>query len=188
MPEMINSEWSWKSPIISKLLEKAAYRLGELNSFARLVPNIDLYIQLHVAKEAVVSSRIEGTQTNMNEALLPIDEIKPERKNDWLEVNNYIQAINAAILDLQKLPISSRLLKKTHKILLEGVRGEHTVLIDTIQRFKGLESPILIIWGLDTLDLAKFSELLYVGMTRAKSLLIVVAKSATCNAIEIPEI
>ncbi len=125
VPEMINSEWSWKSPIISKLLEKAAYKLGELNSFARLVPNIDLYIQLHVAKEAVVSSRIEGTQTNMNEALLPIDEIKPERKNDWLEVNNYIQAINAAILDLQKLPISSRLLKKTHKILLEGVRGEH---------------------------------------------------------------
>ena len=125
VPEKINSEWSWKSPMINKLLEKAAFKLGELNSFARLVPNIDLYIQLHVAKEAVVSSRVEGTQTNMNEALLPKDEIKPERKNDWLEVKNYIQAINAVILDLQKLPISSRLLKKTHKILLEGVRGEH---------------------------------------------------------------
>lgn len=125
VPAKINSEWSWKTPLINKLLEKAAVKLGELNSFARLIPNIDLYIQLHVAKEAVVSSRIEGTQTNINEALLPIDVIKPERKNDWLEVNNYIQAIKSAILDLQKLPISSRLLKKTHSILLKSVRGEH---------------------------------------------------------------
>ena len=66
VPAKINSEWSWKTPLINKLLEKAAVKLGELNSFARLIPNIDLYIQLHVAKEAVVSSRIEGTQTNIN--------------------------------------------------------------------------------------------------------------------------
>ena len=99
--------------------------MGELNSFARLVPNIDLFIQLHVTKEAVVSSRIEGTQTNMDEALLPLEEIKPERKNDWQEVNNYVDALNMAIADLQSLPVSSRLLKKTHKILLESVRGEH---------------------------------------------------------------
>ncbi|MEA1897342.1 MAG: Fic family protein [Bacteroidota bacterium] len=125
VPNGINAEWSWKTSKINKLLEKAAVKLGELNSFAKLVPNIDLFIQLHVTKEAVVSSRIEGTQTNMDEALLPIEEIKPERKNDWLEVNNYIDALNMAISDLQRLPVSSRLLKKTHKILLESVRGEH---------------------------------------------------------------
>lgn len=124
VPNNINEEWSWKTTIINRLLEKAAIRLGELNSFARLVPNIDLFIQLHVTKEAVVSSRIEGTQTNINEALLPIEEIKPERKNDWIEVNNYIIALNKAILDLQELPISSRLLKKTHKILLQSVKGK----------------------------------------------------------------
>jgi Fic family protein len=124
LPNNINEEWSWKNTIINRLLEKAAIRLGELNSFARLVPNIDLFIQLHVTKEAVVSSRIEGTQTNINEALLPIEEIKPGRKNDWMEVNNYIIALNEAILDLQELPISSRLLKKTHKILLQSVRGK----------------------------------------------------------------
>ena len=57
--------------------------------------------------------------------------------------------------------------------LEEGVRGEHTVLMDTIQRFKGLESPIVILWGLDTLDLSRHHELLYVGMSRAKSLLVI---------------
>jgi Fic family protein len=107
------------------LLEKAAIKLGELNSFARLVPNIDLFIQLHVTKEAVVSSRIEGTRTNVDEALLPIEEIKPERQDDWREVKNYVAALNAAIVELQHLPISSRLLRNTHKTLLQSVRGEH---------------------------------------------------------------
>src|SRR5574344_1732976 len=90
----INDEWVWKTPIINSLIEKAAIKLGELNSFARLVPNIDLFIQLHVTKEAVISSRIEGTQTNIDEALLPFEEVRPERRNDWQEVNNYIRAIN----------------------------------------------------------------------------------------------
>ena len=125
VPVLINDEWSWRTPIINKLLEKAAIKLGELNSFARLVPNIDLFIQLHVTKEAVISSRIEGTRTNMDEALLPIEEIRPERQNDWLEVKNYIAALNEAIVELKKLPISSRLLRKTHKTLLQNGRGEH---------------------------------------------------------------
>lgn len=125
VPDLINHEWSWRTPIINKLLEKAAIKLGELNSFARLVPNIDLFIQLHVTKEAVVSSRIEGTRTNMDEALLPIEEIKPERQDDWLEVKNYVAALNAAIVELQHLPVSSRLLRNTHKTLLQSVRGEH---------------------------------------------------------------
>lgn len=125
VPSEINDEWVWKTPIINSLIEKAAIKLGELNSFARLVPNIDLFIQLHVTKEAVISSRIEGTQTNMDEALLPFEEVSPERRNDWQEVNNYIRAINEAIVELQKLPISSRLLKDTHQTLLQSVRGEH---------------------------------------------------------------
>jgi len=68
--------------------------------------------------------------------------------------------------------------------LEEGVRGKNTVLIDTIQRFKGLESPIVILWGLDTIDLNQRQELLYVGMSRAKSLLVVVGRTATCVAIK----
>ncbi len=125
LPSTINKPWKWEDQGLNLLLEKAAIKLGELNSYARLVPNIDLFIQLHVTKEAVVSSRIEGTQTNMDEALLDEEEIDPERKNDWKEVNNYINALNQAIVELEKLPISSRLLKQTHKILLNSVRGEH---------------------------------------------------------------
>ena len=67
--------------------------------------------------------------------------------------------------------------------LEEGVRSENTVLVDTIQRFKGLESPVVILWGLDTIDLARSEELLYVGMSRAKSLLLLVARSETCGVI-----
>ena len=125
VPSAINDEWTWKTPALNLLLEKAAIKLGELNSYARLVPNIDLFIQLHVTKEAVVSSHIEGTKTNMDEALLPVEEIHPERRDDWQEVNNYIRALNNAIKELKSLPISSRLLKETHKILLQSVRGEH---------------------------------------------------------------
>lgn len=125
VPTAINDEWVWKTPAVNRLLEKAAIKLGELNSFARLVPNIDLFIQLHVTKEALVSSRIEGTQTNIDEAILPFEEIKPERRNDWQEVNNYIRALNEAVEELKTLPVSSRLIKNTHRTLLQSVRGEH---------------------------------------------------------------
>ncbi|MFZ1236437.1 MAG: Fic/DOC family N-terminal domain-containing protein [Prevotella sp.] len=139
VPNKINDEWIWTSPIINQLLEKAAIKLGELNSYSRLVPNIDLFIKLHVTKEAVVSSRIEGTQTQMDEALLPEEEIRPERRNDWKEVNNYINAIDNAILNLDKLPISSRLIKATHKVLLDSVE-ENTNYLALIAQVKiGLE-------------------------------------------------
>lgn len=125
VPTKINEEWKWDNQQVNSLLEKAALKLGELNSFSKLVPNIDLFIQLHVTKEAVVSSKIEGTKTEIDEALLDEDEVSPERKNDWREVNNYIKALNTAVSQLEKLPISSRLIKQIHGILLDSVRGEN---------------------------------------------------------------
>jgi len=124
VPTYINDEWTWKDPTINRLLEQAALRLGELNSYAQLVPNIDLFIQLHVTKEAVISSRIEGTQTQINEAFLNEADIIPERRDDWKEVKNYIKALNNATNQLEQIPISTRLLKETHRILMDGVRGE----------------------------------------------------------------
>lgn len=125
VPSKINDTWIWDDPKLNQLIEKAAIKIGALNSFSTLVPNVDLFIQLHVTKEAVISSRIEGTQTQIDEALMSEDEISPERKNDWKEVNNYIDALNSAVERLQRLPISSRLLRETHKILLNSVRGEN---------------------------------------------------------------
>lgn len=125
VPNPINRQWKWKDAQLNTLLEKASRKIGELNSFARLVPNIDLFIQLHVMKEAVISSRIEGTRTNIDEALLTEEDIRPERRDDWREVNNYTKALNAAINGLHQLPLSTRLLRQAHYTILEGVRGKH---------------------------------------------------------------
>jgi Fic family protein len=124
-PNSINQEWSWDDPITNTLLESANRALGELNAFSLIVPDIDLFIQMHVVKEAQTSSRIEGTQTAMDEALLPEEQILPEKRDDWHEVQNYVQAVNAAIADLANLPLSNRLLKQTHAVLMQGARGEH---------------------------------------------------------------
>lgn len=125
LPEKVNHLFYWTDPAINDLLEQASFKLGELNSFSRLVPDTNLFIIMHVVKEAVVSSRIEGTQTNIEEALVEKQDIEPEKRDDWQEVHNYIQAINQAIEELETLPISNRLIKNTHQILLSSGRGEN---------------------------------------------------------------
>lgn len=123
-PTRINQEWSWDDPRINVLLEKATKALGELNAFTLIVPDVDLFIHMHIIKEANTSSRIEGTRTEMDEAVLDEAAIRPERRDDWREVRNYVQAMNSAIEELRRLPLSMRLLRKTHEILLSGARGE----------------------------------------------------------------
>ncbi len=124
-PVRVNHAWTWEDPTINALLESANRALGELNAFSLIVPDVDLFIQMHVVKEAQTSSRIEGTQTGMDEALMSEEHIRPEKRNDWREVRNYIDAVNTAIAALSTLPLSNRLLKQAHQILMQGARGEH---------------------------------------------------------------
>jgi len=126
-PEKVNHAWVISDPKVNTLLSDANRLLGELNAFSQIIPDVDFFISMHIVKEATTSNRIEGTRTNMEEALVEEEDIHPEKKDDWAEVQNYIKAINASIKELERLPLSNRLIKMTHKIILSGVRGKYKV-------------------------------------------------------------
>ena len=121
-PEKINRTWLVNDLELMNMLSKADRYIGRLDMYSHYV-NIDLFIQMHIAKEATLSSKIEGTQTNVEESFFREAEVAYEKRNDWEEVQNYIKAMNQAVEMLKQLPFSSRLIRKTHKTLLTGVRG-----------------------------------------------------------------
>jgi len=122
-PNLINRNWQINDMSVLQLLSKADRFLGRLDMYSEYV-NIDLFIRMHIAKEATQSSKIEGTQTNVEEVFFNKEEVSEEKRDDWEEVQNYISAMNEAVKLLHTLPFSSRLIKQTHKILLQGVRGK----------------------------------------------------------------
>lgn len=124
-PAFINRPWVLENMELIQMLGQADRHLGRLDMYSEHIPNLDLYIRMHVLKEATQSSKIEGTRTNMEEALLEKEDIALDKRDDWEEVQNYVAAMNYAIEALQRLPFSSRLIKETHSVLLQGVRGEH---------------------------------------------------------------
>jgi Fic family protein len=124
-PTSINREWIVSDPEILTLLEEANRLIGELNAFSQLIPDVDFFVRMHITKEATTSSRIEGTQTNIEEALLGKLDVDPEKRDDWQEIHNYIEAINFSIKQLRQIPLSNRLLRETHAVLLQSVRGKH---------------------------------------------------------------
>lgn len=124
-PTPINRQWVLDDMEVQQLLSQADRQLGRLDMYSEYVPNVELFISMHVVKEATQSSRIEGTQTRMEEALLDREDVPSEKRDDWEEVHNYIEAMNHAVRGLDALPFSSRLIRDTHRILMQGVRGEH---------------------------------------------------------------
>jgi Fic family protein len=123
-PSLINKQWILDNMEVLQLLSKADRELGRLDMYSNYIPNIDMFISMHVLKEATQSSKIEGTQTNIEEALLEKEDVPIDKRDDWEEVQNYILAMESAIKTLDRLPFSSRLIRDTHKILLQGVRGK----------------------------------------------------------------
>lgn len=125
MPNFLPDQLPLDDPSINLLLEEATQQLGELNAYAKLVPNVDFFITMHETKEATASNKIEGTRTEIDEAVMDEENIEPERRDDWKEVQNYIQAMRFAIDRLNSRPLATNLLKSTHKVLISGVRGEY---------------------------------------------------------------
>jgi len=124
-PSPIHRAWTVVDMALLKLLGEADRELGKLDMYSGYVPNIDLFIQMHVLKEATQSSRIEGTQTNMEEALLEKKDVAPARRAPGGGVRNNFGGMDLSVPKLQKLPFSARLIRETHKTLMRGVRGRH---------------------------------------------------------------
>lgn len=113
-------------PATELALSRADAALGELSGLGRYLPNPDLLIAPYVKREAVASSRIEGTQADLSDLLLA--ELAPERTSpsgDVLEVRNYVAALRLGMDKLQPLPFAGRLVRDLHRVLMRDVRGEY---------------------------------------------------------------
>lgn len=122
-PNFIDRQWHVSNMEIMQLLSQADRELGRLDMYSNYILNIELFISMHVLKEATQSSKIEGTQTDIEEALLDKEDVPLDKRDDWEEVQNYINAMDVAVKALDQLPFSSRLIRETHKVLMQGVRG-----------------------------------------------------------------
>mgnify|MGYP004467679861 FL=1 len=107
---------------ILEQLIKANSQLAILESVATHIPDVDLFVSMYVRKEALMSSQIEGTQATLEDVLDPL--IEDNTNRNVADVVNYIKATEYAIRRLHELPLCNRLLKETHAILMEGVRGQ----------------------------------------------------------------
>src|ERR1700690_3858535 len=97
--------------------------LARLDGIGHVLPNVNLLIAMHVRKEALISSQIEGTQASLEDLFEYESGEKPRNINDVAEVVNYIKALNYGIERLDSFPMSLRLIKEIHNVLMEGARG-----------------------------------------------------------------
>jgi len=107
---------------IVELLLKASLQIALLEGLAVRIPSVNLFISMYVRKEALMSSQIEGTQATLEDILDPQLDVNANR--NVAEVINYIKATEYAIARMKELPLCNRLIKETHAVLMEGVRGQ----------------------------------------------------------------
>ena len=111
---------------LQTILSEADQALGRLDGSITIIPNPDLFVAMYVRKEAVLSSQIEGTQSSLQNLLEAEAEILSETApKDVAEVINYVKAMNYGLERLNELPLSVRLIREIHSILLQNVRGRH---------------------------------------------------------------
>lgn len=109
---------------IQTLLEQAHLSLGRLDGAVQILPNPDLFVFMYVRKEAVLSSQIEGTQSSLQNLLAAEARLNdPDAPADVSEVLNYVEAMNHGLSRLADLPVSVRLIREIHEVLMDGVRG-----------------------------------------------------------------
>ncbi|MGI6136617.1 MAG: Fic family protein [Clostridiales bacterium] len=104
------------------VLVKARSLVVSLENISKRIPDMELFISMYVRKEALMSSQIEGTQATLEDVFDPMIDINSNR--DVKDVINYIKATDYAINRLKTLPLCNRLIKETHSVLMEGVRGQ----------------------------------------------------------------
>jgi len=107
-----------------EILSEAERGIGALKSLSKVIPNPNLLVAPYVRKEAVLSSRIEGTQASLSDIFYYEASKEKPKHADVLEVLNYVRAMNYGLSRLKELPFSLRLVKEIHLKLMEGVRGE----------------------------------------------------------------
>ena len=107
--------------LVAKLVD-ANKKLAALDGLSARIPNMDLFVSMYVRKEALLSSQIEGTQCTLDDILNPLMEENTNRNVS--DVVNYIKATEFALNRLHSLPLCNRLIKETHAVLMEGVRGQ----------------------------------------------------------------
>ena len=127
VPNALPPRLDLSAPDLFRRVTKANLNLGRLDGIRTTLPNIDLFLYFYVRKEALLSSQIEGTQSSFSDLLLfEADAAAPSVSvDDVTEVTNYIAAMNEGLERLRSLPISMRLLRELHAILMRGVRGQH---------------------------------------------------------------
>jgi cell filamentation protein, protein adenylyltransferase len=108
---------------LQNLLSNADMSLARLDGLGHILPNASLFIAMYVKKEALLSSQIEGTQASLEDLFEFESGMKPENINDVAEVVNYVKALNYGMERLREFPMSLRLIKEIHAVLMEGVRG-----------------------------------------------------------------
>ena len=126
VPAPLPPDLNWKSPLVS-ILAEAERHLAQLAALSGVLPPPELLVQPFVRREAVLSSRIEGTRASLVDLYdFEAGQLElPDQPSDVREVHNYVRALNYGLDRLMSLPVSLRFIREIHKVLMEGVRGEH---------------------------------------------------------------